>query len=127
MSHNLATSWATLTQVARRCFSTGDQNPPPADDEQNAKGMESDIEWTEEGEEDAMEEPEPEQPPKQPLWSETYAAYNSFVTAHEKNGRRQFKSFLVDVNDSVEVCAMELSHQTTLEEAHARSLLKAKR
>ena len=58
---NLAVSWATLNQAARRRFPTGDQNPPRTDDEQNVKGEESDIEWPDE---DAMEEPEPEQLPE---------------------------------------------------------------
>ena len=65
-----------------------------------------------------MEEPksglEPEQPMKQPLWPEQYVVYNSFVTRREENRRHQFRSFLIDVNDTAKARAMELSHQTTL-------------
>ena len=61
------------------------------------------------------------------LWSEQYASYNSFVTAREENGRRQFNSFLMYTNDVAESHAMELSHQTMTEVEHAYSLFEAQR
>ena len=63
-----------------------------------------------------------EHPSKNPMCPEHYATYNSFLTAREEGGRRQFRSFLMDV---VEARAMKLSRQMTLDKEHARPLFEA--
>ena len=54
MTRRLATSWATLTNAARRCFPTWQKNPPSANEDHNEEGEDSDIEWPEEGEDGPM-------------------------------------------------------------------------
>ena len=55
--------------------------------------------------------PVPEEEPVQapPIWPEQHAAYSSFVTVREEEGRRQFREFVMAANDAAEACAVELS------------------
>ena len=107
MRRHLATSWATLTQVARPHFSEEGQNPPPANDKHG-----EDLEWSEEGEENPMEEPvpepEPKQPPsepRQPIWPEQHLTYYSFVATREERARHHFRKFVMAANDAAEARA----------------------
>ena len=71
------------------------------------------------------EEEEHEQEPVPPHWPKQHAAYSSFVTAREEDGRRQFRDFIMAANYAAEECAKELSLQLLIEDEYAHSFAEA--
>ena len=105
------------------------------DEEEEPEEEEAAEEEEDEEEEEAGEAPVPvpddvvarEQMHEPLICSDQHAAFLSFVTAREEEGRRQFREFAMAANDAAEARAVEMSLQTLVEDDYARSFREAER
>ena len=62
-----------------------------------------------------------EQMHEPPICPDQHAAFLSFVTTREEEGRRRFREFAMAANDAAEARAVEMSLETLVEDEYARS------